>query len=134
MIREEARHLSDILKAYSEDKDIEIVYKTGRTCTIIASNINHLLKQILGAYGNSFEVHIKPKPKYRPYNSSEEFLKAQKEHGMYLQSSEDTGQYLLPTFIGVSTVSFQDESQPTYEELLKEYAWQDGTPCGIIEE
>lgn len=86
-----------------------------------------------------FEYRIKPQPTYRPYKNAEEFLVAQKEHGMYLREKTshvivmplgvDDSEALLPQTSGqLATEVF------LYENLLDCFVWQDGTPCGVEEE
>lgn len=130
MTKQESEQLSNVLKAYSEGQTIQAKGKRFYT-----SNEWHDIAVLRDLELNTldFEYRIKPEPKLRPYKNAEEFLKAQKEHGMYLQNPKDERQYILPLFIGISSVSFQDKSQPSYEELLIGYTWQDGTPCGISE-
>lgn len=82
------------------------------------------------------DYRIKPEPKLRPYRNPEEFLQAQKEHGPYLRSG--VAQYYLPIMVdmenGIVYADRYDVYFRTYEELMGQRVWQDGTPCGITEE
>ena len=89
-----------------------------------------------------FEYRIKPKHIFRPYESAEEFLQAQKEHGMYIRPKDSTSRYELPTSVDDEKVVFILPTNTSnayavcyhYDNLLKDKVWQDGTPCGVEEE
>lgn len=137
MTKQEAAHLSDVLKAYSEGKKIEVKGYDGkwidtREDTWFATN----------AMTNPMSYRIKPEPKYRPYANAEEFLKAQKEHGPFIKSdlSEFCAYYSIrvvhPQGEGI-TFSYAlgaGDREVCYQQLLDEMYWQDGHPCGIAEE
>lgn len=71
------------------------------------------------------------KVKYRPYNSIEEFLKAQKEHGpgIIILST-----LFVPTSIKESKIKIRG-TWVSYFILLDDrfHKWQDGTICGVLE-
>lgn len=89
-----------------------------------------------------FDYRVKPKPKYRPYKNAEEFLQAQKEHGMYIRPKNNADRYELPTSICDGMVVFLLPTNDGraysicyyYDNLLADKVWQDGTPCGVKEE
>lgn len=86
------------------------------------------------------QYEYRVKPAYRPYKNAIEFLAAQKEHGMNLQL-KGHNYYGLPLYITNILIGIQwpqgDGStvdiDVSYEELLREYTWQDETPCGVKE-
>ena len=88
----------------------------------------------------TYDYRVKPKPTYRPYKNAAEFLAAQKEHGMNIRQKR-CNYYRLPLYITDTFISIQypqiDGSvvsvDKLYGDLLREYTWQDGTPCGIEE-
>ena len=76
---------------------------------------------------------VKETPKYRPYKDAQEFLQAQKEHGMYLMCNQT---YSFPFQIYANSVVLcnllSDEVEDTtFCELYENFTWQDGTHCGI---
>ena len=79
-------------------------------------------------------------PTYRPYKNADEFLQAQSKHGMYLRQSTD-GKYMIPVTISCDTITlvFPLNSkniytcQYSYDGILEDFTWQDGTPCGVEE-
>lgn len=88
-----------------------------------------------------FEYRVKIQPAYHPYKNVQEFLQAQKEHGMNIRLNGCNycrlPLYITDTLIGVqcpqsngSVVSID----VSYKDLLRDYTWQDGTPCGVKEE
>lgn len=122
MTKEEAAHLSDVLKAYSEGKEIEHLRTDGVWDCICKDPI---------FTEGPMRYRIKPEPKYRPYANAEEFLKAQKEHGPYMFANF---KYFLPLSLRDNKVMFQDEKDSElvrFDELVY-VQWQDGTPCGIV--
>lgn len=123
MTKEEAKHFSEILKAYSEDKELEYLTMDGEWVPKRTPNFD----------APPFNYRIKPELKYRPYNSAEEFLQAQKEHGPYLQRMRNAV-FRIPIMIGDKNIEFNNGDVDIYEDLLELGNWQDDTPCGILEE
>lgn len=130
MTKEEAKYFSEVLKAYSEDKEIEYLNMDDKWVPKHSPNFD----------AGPFRYRIKPELKYRPYNSTEEFLKAQKEHGMYLISKNHSDRARLPLMIKRDSVfmfCYPEDTKLTgytYSDLLNHWTHQDGTPCGILEE
>ena len=87
-----------------------------------------------------YDFRVKPKPDYRPYKNSQEFLQAQKEHGMNIRLN-GCNYYRLTLYITDNLIGVQcprsDGSvvsiDVSYKDLLRDYTWQDRTPCGIEE-
>lgn len=129
MTHEEAKYLSDVLKAYSDGKIIEYRKKN----TIYAWEVYK--GQNLDE--NCYVYRIKPEQKLRPYKDAAEFLNAQKEHGPYIDTENWTtlGTYTIPYSINNSRV-YWNAGYDLYSnwEELSHHVWQDGTPCGILEE
>ena len=79
-------------------------------------------------------------PTYRPYKNADEFLQAQMEHGMYLRPSTKA-KYMTPITISGDTITlaFPLDSgnvytcRYSYDGILEDFTWQDGTPCGVEE-
>lgn len=84
---------------------------------------------------------IKPEPKLRPYDCISEFIQAQKEHGPYLYKRVgylDMPLRIVPDGIVLNShySSFKSEARTDiyfWADLAKNYHWQDGSPCGILE-
>lgn len=128
MTIEEALQLSEVMKAYSEGKTIQ-VKSEGRDPWV---DVSWTLQTVnTGRY----KYRIKPEePKPRPYANAKEFLDAQKEHGPYL-IPDKSDKYVLPTQINQDGLGYvQEYNQMGWYNVFRFYKWQDGTPCGILEE
>lgn len=45
------------------------------------------------------------------------------------------GLFVLPTFANDELITTADDGESYYyETLLRKFVWQDGAPCGVIEE
>ena len=81
------------------------------------------------------------KPNYRPYKNADEFLRAQRGHGMYLRPLTKS-KYMTPITLNDDTITlaFPIDSGNVYAcrysycDIFNDFIWQDGTPCGIEEE
>ena len=134
MTKEEAKYFSNVLKVYSEGGVIEYLGADGEW--------KYIGKNPTFTRG-PMRYRIKSKPKYRPYKNAEEFLQAQKEHGLYVQL-KDSDVYYLPTIVSLG-ILFNNQFPYELEvmlgkevtkaiELLEKFQWQDGHPTGILEE
>lgn len=84
---------------------------------------------------DSFEYRVKPKAAYRPYKNAREFIAGQKEHGMWLIKVSDENIAELPMTADNSGIELLMHTLALpYKEVLVQYKWQDGTPCGVKEE
>lgn len=85
MLQEETKKAIEIMQAYVDGKQIQHKRR----------EYEMWLDIDCPSWNFQFsDYRIKPEPKLRPYASSEEFLKAQKVHGIYLKSKKDTDYYL----------------------------------------
>lgn len=126
MTKEAIKHLSDVLKAYSEGETIQYL-NNGQW-------FDFLEEELENEHLSSFEFRIKPEPKLRPYKDKMEFIHALKEHGPYLKrNKEECTEFHFPVDIGVETAYFSDGHHFNWEELMG-WIWCDGTPCGILED
>lgn len=127
MTREEANHLSIVLKAFSEGKAIQMLDNDGWKDGFTGINL----------CSKPFSYRIKPEPKLRPFDNSEDFVKMVEEHGKYIKLKGSAIKY-LPIYvdnlsIGIHTLTENMVIILPYNELLAKYEFTDGTPCGIIE-
>lgn len=81
----------------------------------------------------AFNYRVKPKKKYVPFDTAEEFLAAQREHGVYIffggykysaHVNSNSSIRLSPS-TDVLKVIISD-----LENILTECTFEDGTPCG----
>lgn len=129
------------------DEQIAILqaFKEGKTIEIEILDINELKHKWvplceLDSLENSFDFQnnnyrIKPVQKLRPYKSAKEFLSAQAEHGPYIDTSlnKNCTYYELPLVVVNASGIIVHSGGKQYSEIV-EFHWQDGTPCGVLEE
>lgn len=136
MTKEKAKHLSDVLKAYSEGKTIQYKFYDNIGKLYVWKDLTESII-IDFRYG---EYRIKPEPKYRPYANAEEFLEAQKEHGPMLRPHFDKMSFMPLQVSGESNyivLNAKAYESLSFKKLIDDkwyWVWQDGTPCGVEEE
>lgn len=123
------KEMIEVMQAYDRGEQIERRDRCG----------NHwFLSPVPSWDWVQYDYRVKPKPTYRPYKNAAEFLYAQKEHGMNIRLKKHN-YYGLPLYITNILIGIQwpqgDGSTVdidlSYEELLRDYTWQDETPCGV---
>lgn len=133
------KEMIEVMQAYERGEQIEC-----RLRNTLENDEWDLITETPAWDWYSFDYRIKPQSQYRPYKNAEEFLAAQKEHGMWLKM-KDADCYLNPvcitntmvhTMVNPLCVSKKNGGlySDTYGQLLPKYHWQDGTPCGVKEE
>ena len=126
------KEMIEVMQAYDRGEQIERRDRCGN---------NWFLSPVPSWDWVQYDYRVKPKPTYRPYKNATEFLAAQKEHGMNIRR-KGCNYYILPLYITDNIISIQysrsDGSvvsvDKLYIDLLREYTWQDGTPCGVKEQ
>lgn len=94
----------------------------------ILNKVNNIEKELL-----DIKESLKFKePKLRPYKCAEEFIEAQKKHGLYFTSNRYGTNYLTADCVWDNKVHTYAGCIP-YECLAAHYIWEDKTPCGIRE-
>lgn len=127
MTKETIKHLSDVMKAYSEGETIQYLSR--------GQWFDFLEEELTIVHLSSFEFRIKPEdPKLRPYKNEKEFLQAMKDHGPYI-TQNNINYYCYQRVTNTYVQFAQGEDKPlTFKSMLEnKYKWQDGTPCGILE-
>lgn len=129
------KEMIEIMQAYDRGEQIEFISKDLRSSA-------DWITMTQEPYWNwaEFDYRIKPKQSYRPYKNADEFLQAQKEHGIWLVSKR-VSSYVMPVklisqTIEICAINVKGVFVPreiSFKELLNNYTWQDGTPCGIKE-
>ena len=125
------KDMIEVMQAYDRGEQIERRDRCGN---------NWFLSPVPSWDWVQYEYRVKPKPTYRPYKNAAEFLAAQKEHGMNIRR-KGCNYYISPLYITDNIISIpylrSDDSvvnvDKLYGDLLREYTWQDGTPCGVKE-
>ena len=125
------KEMIEVMQAYDRGEQIERRDRCGN---------NWFLSPVPSWDWVQYEYRVKPKHIYCPYKNAAEFLAAQKEHGMNIRLNGHN-YYGLPLYVTNILIGIQwpqgDGStvdiDVSYEELLRDYTWQDGTPCGVKE-
>lgn len=127
------KEMIEVMQAYERGEQIE--YRTDG----YEESAWEMVESPLWNWG-ILEYRVKPKHVYRPYKNIQEFLQAQKEHGMNIRLNGCNycrlPLYIADTLIGVQCPQSDGSFfsiKVSYEDLLRDYTWQDGTPCGIEE-
>lgn len=82
----------------------------------------------------NIDYRVKPEQKLHPYNSTEEFAEAMKEHGPMLIEKSSSCYFMVSITHRHGRVILPHGISKTFQEMFDEFVWQDGTPCGIMEE
>lgn len=81
---------------------------------------------------NFCDYRVKPKKKYVPFDTSEEFLAAQRVHGGFIKRcdyEEEKPLFALVNYEGIVLYT-QDNTMLDITQLFGSYTFLDGTPCG----
>lgn len=116
MTREEAKELLDIIKAYSEGKEIEYFVNTKSDWDLITDPIFD---------DEPSKYRIKTETKYRPFKSVEECWGEMQKHQPFgwIKTKEPT-QYFVCVIGGLIT---------DFDFRFRNYTFADGAPYGIKE-
>ena len=125
------KEMIDVMKAYERGEQIECFNDYYKQWKDVDSPIWDWLHN---------EYRVKPKKSYVPFDTAEEFLDAQREHGDGLISIDDNG-VVKAHDISISpdgSVYEHGENQWTstceyigdLKDLFEDFKMADGTPCG----
>ena len=124
MNRKEAAELLPILKAFSEGKEIEAIYKGTKSPWF-------KVEEMFFDKGTIFR--IKPEHTYRPFKDTEEcWAEMQKHQPVWFMKFKDTesGYYMLTGIARGVGVGIND-SLFSYDRVFDDYTFADGTPFGV---
>lgn len=128
MDRNQAKTLLPIIKAFSEGKEIEGIYKGIKSPWFKVEDI---------VFDGGTKYRIKPEPKYRPFKDAEECWAEMKKHepfGWAIKHNKDKmliGE--VDSFGGVILYN-QRGSKFDFDEANRIFTFADGTPFGVKEE
>lgn len=140
MNKEETKRKIEVMQAFVEGKKIQLKRKQ-----LNDAWEDFVHEEPVWNWGR-YNYRIKPKLKLRPYKDFEEMAKDAYKHGTMLGEDGLFGHFALKTksdgsfymdvslcVFGVlftkSSIAFAD-----FQEMLKNFTWADGTPCGVEEE
>ena len=128
MNRKEATELFPIIKAFSEGKEIEGIYKGTKSPWFKVEDMD---------FDSGIIFRIKPEPKYRPFANVEECWKEMEKHQPFGWIKRN-GYFYNIISTGVVSVKIIDTKDAIatlgFNNLLSHYSFADGTPFGIKEE
>lgn len=80
-----------------------------------------------------FDYRVKPKPKYVPFETAEEFITAQRKKGRFIIDKKSGTKYNI--FINASNIVYLTNIYSfsffgTLQKIFDEFTFADGTPCG----
>ena len=127
MTREEARKAAEVMLAYANGEEIEtLCFEDYIPCENPSFN---------WVDGKGIENYrIKPKPKYRPFETKEECWEEMLKHQPFGWVKEISSEmlYLINGISNMSIVIMEDIN--SFKEAMNIYGFKDGTPFGIKEE
>ena len=125
MNRKEAAELLPIIKAFSEGKEIEGLYKGTKSPWFKIKDMD---------FSGGIIFRIKPEPKYRPFANAEECWQEMLKHQPFgwLKDKKD-GHYVLITGVNNDTygMSLNGNSAWSLSEIMYLFTFADGVPFGI---
>ena len=79
------------------------------------------------------DYRVKPKPKYVPFETAEEFITAQRKKGRFIIDKKSGTKYNI--FINASNIVYLTNIYSfsflsTLKKIFDEFTFTDGTPCG----
>ena len=128
MTREEAKKLLPIIKAFSEGKEIEGIYKGIKSPWFKVEDI---------VFDGGTKYRIKPEPAYRPFKNAEECWTEMLKHKPFgwVKDKQD-GHRALITAVNDDTcgMSLNGNNEWSLQGVKGSFTFDDGTPFGVKEE
>ena len=117
------KEMIEIMQAYERGEQIEIMNKFGEWIYIDKPIWNWAI----------FDYRVKPKPKYVPFETAEEFITAQRKKGRFVIDKKSGTKYNI--FINASNIVYLTNMYSfgfigTLQKIFDEFTFTDGTPCG----
>lgn len=129
MNRKEAAELLPIIKAFSEGKVIEGIYKGIESPWFKVEDM---------VFDGGTIYRIKPEPKYRQFKDAEECWQEMQKHQPFgwIKSKDDStiSKFMFIDSLSDEIATIRADVRFTYSELVQYYIFADGTPFGILEE
>mgnify|MGYP004480592879 CR=1 FL=1 len=129
MTRKEAKDLLPIIKAFSEGKEIEGLYKGTKLPWFKIKDMD---------FNQGIIFRIKPEPKYRPFKNAEECWQEMQKHQPFgWVRDKSWGIYDMIVRVTDSGILFNSSALKditAYDCPFEKTSFADGTPFGILEE
>lgn len=126
MNRNQAKELLPIIKAFSEGKEIEGLYKGTKSPWFKIKDMD---------FNEGIIFHIKPEPKYRSFKDVEECWAEMQKHEPFgwVKCKGDGSLGLITLIINKESIYINSIGSNS-ERNMREFTFCDGTPFGILEE
>ncbi len=131
------KEMIEVMQAYLKGEKIE--YRYGNTdwleCRVPIWNWNSIEYRVKPKQKTRTKTRTKTKTKFLPFETVDEFLEAQREHGAIIKMIDDDR--LLSAFVRhdgsvlfVLPKSICEKLLINVDNLFGKYEFADGTPCG----
>ena len=122
------KDMIEVMQAYERGEQIEIRMKT-----IPENDEWDTMTQEPEWNWSDFDYRVKPKPKYVPFETAEEFITAQRKKGRFVIDKKSGTKYNI--FINASNIVYLTSMYSfgfigTLQKIFDEFTFTDGTPCG----
>lgn len=129
MDRNQAKEFYPILQAYAEGEIIECRTKPDTISAGIPNEWTEI-KEIV--FWNGIEYRIKPYPKYRPFNDTEEcWLEMQKHQPFGYTYDRFNNIRDSITKVATTGVSYDSTTVISFAEIFGRFVFADGVPFGV---
>ena len=117
------KEMIEVMQAYDRGEQIQLLNRLGVWVDIDMPEWSFGLR----------DYRVKPKPKYVPFETAEEFLTAQRKKGRFIIDKESGTKYNI--FINASNIVYLTNMYAfgfigTLQKIFDEFTFTDGTPCG----
>lgn len=127
MLKEEAKELVPVIKAFAEGKTVQFRIKGESEWYDINSEGNADFNPEKNDY------RIKPKSKYRPFKYSDECWEEMLKHKPFGWIRDSQISHVISS-VSFRHIRFNNGAVNSFEEAFNNYRFVDGTPFGIKEE
>jgi hypothetical protein len=130
MTKQRAKELAPIIKAYSENVEVQYHDTMGNWVKIALSDWHFEDPKCI-----DLEYRIKPEPKYRPFKTVEEVEAVFGKSVKWISNpSCSSGMIVGARFMGNTIRIYTGHGvEINADYAIKEYIFTDGTPCGVQE-
>ena len=132
MTREEAKRLSNVLKAYSEGKIIQY-QENGKHRYADLRFYDFPNQDNISLETQEYNYRIKPEPKYRPLKNQEECWLEMHKHPDFGWGLNNIGEYVNLSRISNDSIYTKGDAFD-FNKALKGFRFTDGKPFGIMED
>lgn len=123
MTREEVKQLLPIIKAFSEGKEIEGLYKGTKSPWFKIKDMD---------FNEGIIFRVKPEPKYRQFANAEECWQEMQKHQPFgWVKIEDLYRNIANVMSCSITFADNEACDVNYEQAFKNYTFADGTTFGV---